>query len=534
MLCSWRRCGEKGAFLGGKSLYFSVLSMNNRFFLTTAIDYANGRPHFGHAYEKCLADFIARYERSVGKEVFFLTGTDEHGQKVQQSAQKADQSPQSYVDEVTGHFVDLCGKLQISYSKFVRTTNPDHKKFVQQALQRLFDQGEIYFQEHEGFYSVRQEQFVTEKDQVEGVWPEIFGEVVRMKEPNYFFRISKYQEWLKEELHRNPDWIYPAFRRNEILGALEKPLDDLCISRPKSRLTWGIELPFNSEFVTYVWFDALINYVSFADFNTPENRWPADLHIIGKDILVPAHGVYWPIMLKALGWELPKKFIVHGWWLNRGAKMSKSTGNSVDPTVYLEKFGSDAFRYFVNREMTLGQDSDFTDEKFIQRYKSDLGNDLGNLVNRSLAMLHRYRQGIVPDYADSDLQELDAPLRSNQVMEDYQKSMSEYHIHMALQNVWTLVQSANQYVEQNAPWKLAKDPAQATRLDLVLAHLVETCRRLSVLVDAIMPHTALRIRKMLQISEQAPLLKEAIFGKSMTGKQTAAAEVLFPRIEEEV
>lgn len=505
---------------------------SSRFFLTTAIDYANGRPHFGHAYEKCLADFVARYQRSLGKEVFFLTGTDEHGQKVQQSAQKSGQEPQAYVDEVTGHFVQLCKTLQISETKFVRTTNPHHKKFVQEALQQLFDKGEIYFQEHEGFYSVRQEQFVTEKDQVDGVWPEIFGEVVRMKEPNYFFKISQYQEWLKETLHNNPDWITPAFRRNEILGALEKPLDDLCISRPKSRLTWGIELPFNPDFVTYVWFDALVNYVSFANYGTPENRWPADLHIIGKDILVPAHGVYWPIMLKALGWELPKKFLIHGWWLNRGAKMSKSTGNSVDPTVYIEKFGSDAFRYFVNREMTIGQDADFTDEKFIQRYKSDLGNDLGNLVNRSLSMLHRYRQGVVPDYSDADLQELDQPLRSSQVIEDYSKSMNEFQVHIALQHLWSLIQSANQYVEQNAPWKLAKDPQQAKRLDTVLAHLVETTRRLSILIAPVMPQSAIRIRKMLLLPEEPSLLLEAAFGKTMTGKTIGAAEVLFPRIED--
>ena len=507
--------------------------MNNTFFLTTAIDYANGRPHFGHAYEKCLADMIARYQRSLGKEVFFLTGTDEHGQKVQQSAQKNNQEPQQYVDEVTAGFVDLCQKLQITQTKFVRTTDPVHKKFVQQALQALYDKGEIYLQEHEGFYSVRQEQFVTEKDQVDGQWPEIFGEVVRMKEPNYFFKLSHYQEWLKEELQKNPDWIYPTFRRNEIIGALEKPLDDLCISRPKARLTWGIELPFDQNFVTYVWFDALINYVSFANFGTAENKWPADLHIIGKDILIPAHGVYWPIMLKALGWPLPKKFLVHGWWLNRGAKMSKSTGNSVDPLPYIEKFGSDTFRYFVNREMSVGQDADFTDEKLIQRYKSDLMNDLGNLVNRSVSMLHRYRQGIVPDYQDSEVTEVDAALRSNQVLEEYQKSMNDYQVHIALQQVWTLIQSANQYVEVNAPWKLAKEPANDKRLDLVLAHLVESCRRLSILVEAVVPQTAAKIRAMLKLPAEPMLLKEAHFGKTLTGQTLRPAEILFPRYEEE-
>ncbi len=506
--------------------------MSERFFITTAIDYANGKPHFGHAYEKVLADVLARYQRSLGREVFFLTGTDEHGQKVQQSAQKLEREPQAYVDEITAQFEALCGMLQITHSRFVRTTNPMHKKFVQDALQKLHDQGEIYFQEHEGFYSTRQEQFVTEKEMVDGRWPEIYGEVVKTKEPNYFFRLSKYQGWLLEFLKENPDWVFPEFRRNELMAALEKPLNDLCISRPKSRLSWGISLPFDDQYVTYVWFDALINYVSFANFGKPENRWPADVHVIGKDIMIPAHAVYWPIMLKALGWELPKRLVVHGWWLNRGDKMSKSIGNVVDPVEFVKKLGSDAFRYFVNREMVLGHDADFNEEKILQRYKSDLGNDLGNLVNRSLSMVNRYREGVVPAYAPEAVTQVEAALRDDAVIGRYRELMGGLQLHLALQAIWTLVQQGNQYVDQTAPWKLAKDPALAGRLDVVLAHLVETVRRLSVLIDPVLPESARRIRKMLQLPMEPALLSEAAFGSTMTGRKVEAPEVLFPKLEE--
>jgi methionyl-tRNA synthetase len=320
----------------------------------------------------------------------------------------------------------------------------------------------------------------------------------------------------------------PSFRANEVLGALEKPINDLCISRPKSRLEWGIPLPFDENYVTYVWFDALVNYVSFA-----QGRWPADVHVIGKDILIPAHAVYWPIMLKALGLEQPKHFLVHGWWMNRGAKMSKSTGNTVDPLPYLEKFGTDAFRYFVMREISLGQDADFTDEKFLQRYQSDLGNDLGNLVHRSLSMLQRYRQGVVPSYDEAAVTEADRELRSHAVIQEYQAAMNSFQVHLALQEIWKLIQRGNQYVEENAPWKLAKDPAQSARLDLVLAHLVETVRRLSILIAPVLPSTALRIRGFLELSDEIPLLKEANFGTTQAGKTLRAPEILFPRFDEE-
>jgi methionyl-tRNA synthetase len=497
------------------------------FFLTTAIDYANGRPHLGHAYEKVLCDAMARFQRNQGKTVLFLTGTDEHGQKVQQSAAKAGIAPQQFCDEISSEFQALWDRLNISYSTFGRTTNPLHKDFTRQCLQQLFDQGEIYFQEHEGYYSVRQEQFVTDKDQVDGKWPEIYGEVVLTKEPNYFFKLSKYQGWLLDFLKSHPDWIQPAFRQNEVLGALEKPLDDLCISRPKSRLEWGIPLPFDENFVTYVWFDALLNYVSFAQAD-----WPADFNVIGKDILVPAHGVYWPIMLKALNLPTPKHLAVHGWWLNRGAKMSKSQGNSVDPVPYLERYTADGFRYFLLRDMTFGQDADFTDEKVQQRYDADLAKDFGNLVNRALSMLVRYRNGVVPSFDAATVTELESDLRSDALLETYAKQFESWQIHAALQTVWTLVGRCNQYVEQTAPWKLAKDPEQAARLDLVLAHLVESVRRLAILVEPVIPTVARKVMTQLGLGEPGFLLKDATFGAGLAGRAIGTPEPLFPRIEE--
>ncbi len=506
--------------------------MSERYFLTTAIDYVNGRPHLGHAYEKILADVLNRYHLSLGQDSFFLTGLDEHGQKVQQSAQAQNIPPQQFCDEMAVHFQTLWKRLHIHPNRFVRTTENNHKEVVRKFLQKLHDQGEIYFKEHEGLYSVRQEQFVTEKEMVNGQWPEIFGEVVKTVEPNYFFKLSSYQDWLRTYLQEHPEWIMPSFRRNEILAALERPLGDLCISRPKSRLSWGIPLPFDEEYVTYVWFDALINYVSFAYYDTPEDRWPADLHIIGKDILIPAHGVYWPIILRALGLTQPRQFLVHGWWLNRGAKISKSVGNTIDPIPYIEKCGADAFRYFLMREMALGQDADFTDDKFIQRYQSDLSKGLGNLVQRSLSMLHRYRQGIVPPIHESCLTDLEKDLQTENVTTNYQSFMDKFEIHHALGAVWTYIQRTDQYVEQTAPWKLAKDPAQSTRLDTVLGHLIESIRRISVLIDAVLPQTSLQIRAQLGLATEPLRLSAASFGNTLTGQVTLAPTALFPRIEE--
>jgi methionyl-tRNA synthetase len=506
--------------------------MAGSYFLTTAIDYVNSAPHLGHAYEKVLADFFARHEVGLERDVLFLTGVDEHGQKVQQSAQKQGIEPQAFADQMSGLFIAQHKSLAVNSTTFVRTTVASHKAVVREWLQKLHDKGEIFFQEHEGFYSVRQEQFVTEKEKVDGQWPEIFGEVVPMKEPNYYFRLEPYRERLLKHIDENPEWIVPAFRRNELLGALKEPLADLCISRPKARLAWGIPLPFAEDYVTYVWFDALVNYYSFANAKG-ELRWPPDLQIIGKDILIPAHGVYWPIMLLALGLELPRHLLVHGWWLNRGAKISKSNSSSVvDPAPYVEKFGADALRYFVLREMVMGQDADFSDERFETRYTGDLGKKLGNLVQRTLKMIHSYRAGVVPNYDGFHLQEVDAGLRSDAVVEEYKKHAAAFAPHLALQAVWDFIAQANEYIEKTQPFKIAKDPAQEKRLNVNLALLAEALRRISILIQAALPFTAEKIRAQMLLPAGPRRLEEALFGNSLRGHTIGQPSVLFPPIDE--
>ena len=333
-----------------------------KFFLTTAIDYANGSPHLGHAYEKVLTDVVARTMRLEGREVHFLTGLDEHGQKVQQGAKEEGIPPQERCDRIADEFQDMLSKLEISNDDYIRTTETRHQKVVGRILQLLFDKGEIYKAEYQGFYSTRAEQFLQEKDKVDGEWPEIFGEVTEITETNYFFKLSKYQNWLVEHIKTKPEFILPAYRQSQVLEFLKEPLNDLCISLPKDRLSWGIPLPFDEDFVTYVWFDALVNYysaVSSSDYHS-EDYWPADLHVIGKDILTPPHAVYWPIMLQASELALPKSILAHGWWTTSGEKMSKSTGETVDPLSLIDRYGTDAFRYFVIREMTVGQDAEFS------------------------------------------------------------------------------------------------------------------------------------------------------------------------------
>src|SRR6266403_5533772 len=392
--------------------------MPKTFFITTAIYYTNSSPHVGHAYEMVLADVIARYHRLKGEKVFFLTGVDQHGQKVQQSAAKAGVAPAEFVKEITQKWVDLGKKLDVQYDEWVETTRERHKKVVRGILQRLFEEGEIYKDKQAGYYSVRQEQFLTDKERgPDGQFGPEWGEIEFREEENYYFRLNQHKEWLlglidKRRKEGKPV-VIPDFRETELRNAVEKISDnrqsgsDLCISRPKSRLDWGIELPFDKDFVTYVWFDALTNYISFAGydpnlstFNTQpstfRNKWPA-LQIIGKDILVPAHGIYWLIMLHAIGFpddQMPQ-LLVHGWWNLGGAKMSKSAGNIVDPFVLADKYSADALRYYLMSDIATGQDADFSDERLIERYNTDLANSLGNLANRTLNMAKRYRDGVV-------------------------------------------------------------------------------------------------------------------------------------------
>ena len=512
--------------------------MSKPFYITTAIDYVNGQPHLGHAYEKVITDVIARARRALGENVFFLTGLDEHGQKVQQAAQAEGKTPQAYCDELAQSWKAFAGKLALTNDDFVRTTEQRHKDVVQAALSKLEKQGDLYKTSYRGWYSWRQEAFLTEKDRnPDGTWNPIYGEVTELVEENWFFKMSQHQDWLIKFLEANPDFVKPDYRRNEVLGFLRsEKLDDLCISRPKSRLSWGIPIPFAPDYVNYVWFDALVNYISIpasrgdatingalgGTANSATNLWPADTHVIGKDIL-RFHSVYWPIMLKAMGLPLPKQVLVHGWWQKDGQKMSKSTGNVVDPVAVIDEWGVDAFRYYVVRELSIGPDGNWTDASFQARYSAELANGLGNLVNRSLNMLKRYRGGKIPERSDelaSDAQK---------VVEQTIANFREHELQAALVSIWALVNRANQYVDQTAPFKLAKDPAQAKRLDEVLYNLCEVCRILAVLLSPFLPITAPKIFEQLGLKESPADFSLAKWGGLAAGHQTGEPAVLFPR-----
>lgn len=515
-------------------------AMGQTFFITTAIDYTNAAPHIGHAYEKILSDVVACYHRLKGESVFFLTGVDQHGQKVQQTAAKAGLDPAAFAQGVTTKFVALWEKLGLSYDAWAATTDPLHKAVVQKILQQLFDAGEIYKASYSGFYSVRQEQFLTDKERgPDGEFGPEWGEVTEITEENYYFRLAKHRDWLLAYIDAHPGYVTPAFRQVELRNAVEKLGGDLCISRPKTRLEWGIELPFDKDYVTYVWFDALINYISFAGYwngATPHNpafdaRWPA-LHVIGKDILAPAHGIYWPIMLHAAGFtdaEIPP-LLVHGYINSGGAKMSKSLGNVVDPAVLAEKYSPGALRYYLMREAVTGQDMEFTEERLVIRYNTDLANDLGNLLNRTLNMAKRYRGSVLKavDAADPWLAEARA------VAEVYAAKMDQYQVHAALEAAFGLAAKCNAYIESQAPWKLAKDPAQAETLDAVLYRLAEALRILSILIAPVLPEAAKGMAAQLNVTA-APVFAAVSDPAAALpdGHVLAAPTPLFPRIETE-
>jgi methionyl-tRNA synthetase len=514
--------------------------MTKRFYITTAIDYVNGQPHLGHGYEKIIADVIARSQRALGNNVFFLTGLDEHGQKVQQAAAKEGKAPQQYCDELAKDFRAFAEQLGLSIDDFIRTTDAPHKKVVQTVLSKLHAAGHFYKAEYPGWYSLKEETFLTERDRLpDGTFDPSFGEVVKLKEENYYFRLKDQQAWLIDFIEQNPDFIYPSYRRNEVLGFLKNNvLEDLCITRPAARLNWGIPIPFDSNYVTYVWFDALVNYITipsvYADAETaraydaglpkkePLSLWPADVHVIGKDIL-KFHSVYWPIMLKAIGLPLPKRLLVHGFWQKDNDKISKSTGNIVDPIAVIREWGLDAFRYYVVRELDIGPDGNWTDAGFGDRYHAELANGLGNLVNRSLSMLKRYRDGKVP--ARSDELAADAEKATAQTIQNFR----EYRLKGALESIWTLVDRANLYVEQTAPFKLAKDPSQAAKLDAVLYNLAEVCRVLAVLLHPILPSTAQKIYAQLGLSDGLGALSAAAWGRLQPGHVVGEIQPLFPR-----
>jgi methionyl-tRNA synthetase len=500
------------------------------FYITTAIDYVNGSPHLGHAYEKVLTDVIARFRRQLGDRVHFLTGVDEHGQKVQASAKKRGIPPQQFCDEVSAEFRALLPRLNISNDDFIRTTEERHKKVVRQILQQLFDQGEIYQAEYRGFYSTRQEQFLQEKDRnPDGTWPEIFGEVTEIVEANYFFKLKQYQAWLIDFLTQHENFIFPAFRQKQVMEFLKEPLNDLCISRPRERLEWGIPLPFDEGYVTYVWFDALLNYYS-AVADKP-GVWPATFHVIGKDILVPPHAVYWPIMLHAAGLPLPGGIIAHGWWLTRGAKMSKSTGNALNPLDLVAEFGVDAFRYFLIREMNVGQDSDFTREQFLVRYNSELANNLGNLVNRTLNMTTRFAAGVLPAAEVTEDAERDVQALWTKTRDEVVPLCEGFQFHAALERTMTFVTATNAYIEKRAPWKLGKstEAKDQALLRTSLATMAEALRLAVALMQHVIPATTGKINAVLGYTPGADWRTELEWGAKLTGAKVAAALVLFPR-----
>ena len=508
--------------------------MSDRFFyLTTPIYYVNAEPHLGHAYTTIIADAMARWHRLAGDRVWFLTGTDEHGDKIAQAAAKAGISPQANAERVSASFREAWRRLGISNDDFIRTTEPRHEKIVQKILQALWEAGEIYLGRYGGNYCFGCERFYTEKEIVDGKCPDHLTPLTWIEEENYFFKMSKYQTWLIEEIQRRPDMIRPERYRNEILGFLREPLQDLSISRPRTRLEWGIPLPFDDKFVTYVWFDALINYVSALGGpgdTRYETFWPVVEHLIGKDILKP-HAVYWPCMLKAAGIPLYRHLNVHGYWRIGGGKMSKSVGNVVEALALADKYGNDAFRYFVMREMVFGLDADFSEEAFVARLNADLANDLGNLASRASTLIVNFAGGVVPPASAMGAEEQVVARAFERAVTDARAAMEEYAFQRALSAIWEFIAVVNRYVDASAPWELKKDPAKQPRLHAVLYTLAESLRGLGLVLAPFVPDAAAKIRAALGQTGE-PSLAEAVWGRMQAGTRVQKIAALFPRVED--
>ena len=496
--------------------------MNKSFYITTPIYYVNDIPHIGHAYTTILADVLSRYQKQLGNDSFFLTGLDEHGQKVQDAATKRGIDPTDHCDEMSKRFTSLWERLHISNDDFIRTTEKRHKNVVKEILKIVYNAGDIYEDEYEGLYSVSEERFITEKEADTGQ----FRDIKKLKEKNYFFRMSKYQKALIAHINSNPKFIQPDHRKNEILGFLKQPLNDLCISRPKSRLNWGIELPFDSGYVTYVWFDALINYITapgFLDDNISFDKyWPANMHLIGKDILT-THTVYWPTMLMSAGIELPKTIFAHGWWLMGDEKMSKSSGNVINPMDLIDDYGVDPVRYYLMREMVLGQDANFTLKSFVNRYNSDLANDFGNLLSRISTLINKNYDGYVPKVSSLGDEEKRLKSISVELVKKFDNNMLRMSINEAIEETLQFVRNINRYFEHMAPWKLVKEDLKSA--GTVLYTGAEALRICAVLLSPIMPQ---RIQILLSALNTESVDRN--WGGLKSGTRLGEHKPLFPRI----
>ncbi len=509
-----------------------------KFYVTTPIYYVNDKPHIGHAYTTILGDVLARYHRLLRVPTFYLTGTDEHGQKVFEAARRNQIHPREQCDRTVVRFQELWRKLEITHDDFIRTTEPRHSEVVRKIMSRLYQEGQIYPADYEGWYCVGCERFFLEKDLEREKCPACDKPVERLVERNYFFRMSAYQDWLIKYIEEHPEFIQPSHRRQETLGFLRSPLNDLCISRPKTRMSWGIELPFDQDYVTYVWFDALVNYISAVGYLADEEKfskwWPASCHLIGKDILT-THTVYWPIMLKAMGVEMPRAIFAHGWWLVGRDKMSKSRGNVVNPMAIAEDYGVDPFRYFLMAEMSLGQDACFTEEDFFARYNADLANDLGNLASRVTRMIERHLDGALPGSLNSGDAERDLIGACRAAVGGMKENLADMRIERGLAEVMAAVREGNRYFEQNAPWQMAK-AGDWEGVRRVLANAAECLRIVSGLLFPVMPGKMAELRQSFGLGEDAArpdIEKLAVWGADWRERQARPVANLFPRIDVE-